>query len=218
MTNDGKLNNNNDNESFTVFTANEVANTIGENYKSVAKILNSFATQNKITVTEKFVNNRALKGYRLTIQDLQEIKNKFLKEKHLPNLKNTSSLKMVTNALPIDNTGQQNENFAEDTNVKIYEVMKENANLTKEISELKQTIQQKTNENVRLDADLSMARSELKFITDKSTSIESAFCEQKQRAEALEKTVKERNIQLIVTGAVLLVVVVIIACYFAFGR
>ena len=218
MTNDDKSSNNTENKEFGVFTANEVANTLGENYKSIAKALNTLATQGKINVAEKYVNNRPLKGYCLSISDLQEIKSRFIKDKHLSGSKNESNVKMVANALFADKISQLSDNISDDTNVKIYEVMKENADLTKEISELKQSIQEKTNENVRLDADLSMARSELKFITDKSTSMESAWAAEKQRAEALEKVVKSRNVQLIITGAVLLVVIVVIACYFVFTR
>lgn len=218
MANDTKHANNNENQVFTVFTANEVANTVGENYKSVAKILNTLATQGKINVTEKLVNNRPLKGYCLSIQDLQEVKSRFLKEKHLSGAKNTTNIKMAVNALSVDNTNQSGEEFVENTNVKFYEVLKENAELTRQISELKQNVQEKISENVRLDADLSMARSELKFITDKSATMESAWAQEKQRAEALEKVVKSRNLQLIITGAVLLVVVVVICCYFLFTR
>lgn len=218
MANDAKHANNNENQIFTVFTANEVANTVGENYKSVAKILNTLATQGKIDVTEKLVNNRPLKGYCLSIQDLQEVKSRFLKEKHLSGAKNTTNIKMAVNALSVDNTNQSGEEFAENTNVKFYEVLKENAELTRQISELKQNVQEKISENVRLDADLSMARSELKFITDKSATMESAWAAEKQRAEALEKVVKSRNVQLIITGAVLLVVVVVICCYFLFSQ
>ena len=218
MANDTKHANNNENQVFTVFTANEVANTVGENYKSVAKILNTLATQGKIDVTEKLVNNRPLKGYCLTIQDLQEVKSRFLKEKHLSGAKNTTNMKMAVNALCVDNANQSGEEFAENTNVKFYEVLKENAELTRQISELKQNVQEKISENVRLDADLSMARSELKFITDKSATMESAWAAEKQRAEALEKVVKSRNVQLIITGAVLLVVVLVICCYFLFSQ
>lgn len=218
MPNDAKHANNNENQVFTVFTANEVANTLGENYKSVAKILNTLATQGKIDVTEKLVNNRPLKGYCLSIQDLQEVKSRFLKEKHLSSAKSTANIKMAVNALSVDNINQSGEEFAENTNVKFYEVLKENAELTRQISELKQNVQEKISENVRLDADLSMARSELKFITDKSATMESAWAQEKQRAEALEKVVKSRNIQLLITGAVLLVVVVVICCYFIFTR
>ena len=218
MANDAKHTNNNENQVFTVFTANEVANTVGENYKSVAKILNALASQGKINVTEKLVNNRPLKGYCLSIQDLQEVKSRFLKEKHLSGAKNTTNIKMAVNALSVDNTNQSDEEFAENTNVKFYEVLKENAELTRQISELKQNVQEKISENVRLDADLSMARSELKFITDKSASMESAWAAEKQRAEALEKVIKSRNVQLIITGAVLLVVVVVICCYFLFSQ
>ena len=68
-----------------ILTTNEVANVIGESYKTVAKVLNALATEGKIGVTEKLVNNRALKGFILDIADLQTIKDRFLKNKHLLN-------------------------------------------------------------------------------------------------------------------------------------
>lgn len=225
IANGGKLSNDNENKEYTVFTANEVANTIGENYKSVAKVLNSLASQEKIKVTEKLVNNRPLKGYCLTIQDLQEVKSKFISSKHLSNSSQSVNVKMVSNSLNKRVYNEQNENFAEDTNVKFYEVMKENAELTKEVAKLKQDIQNKTNENVRLDADLSMARSELKFIEDKTKTVEAAYAQEKQKVEAeqrkvetLQKQVNNRNIALMLLGMVIIVVIAVsLTIYFLRG-
>jgi hypothetical protein len=199
-----------------IFTANEVANVVGESYKTVAKILKSLATENKIEVSEKFVNNRSLTGYILSTSDLQNIKEKFLSKKHLDNSNYKQEKLMLANALNTSiNTGNT-ENNQDNPNVKFYEVMKENQELTKEVEKLKSDMQVKINENVRLDADLSMAKSELKFITDKSQSMESAYSEQKQRAEGLEKVIKSKNTVIIVLSAILLIILTVgLTLYFA---
>lgn len=191
-------------------TTNEVANVIGESYKTVAKILKALATENKIEVSEKFVNNRSLTGYLLSSSDLQMIKDKFLSKKHLENSNYKQAKQMVANALMVSENRESEEKSQDSPNVKIYEVMKENAELTKEVEKLKSDMQTKINENVRLDADLSMARSELKFITDKSTSMESAYAEQKLEVERLNKVVRNRNTALTLLGAVLLIIITVV--------
>ena len=126
-----------------ILTANEVANVLGESYKTVAKVLMSLATESKIAVTEKLVNNRPLKGYILNVSDLQVIKERFSKGKHSENKGNTPKLQMVANALNTDNRGIIENSAAEVPNVKFYEVMKENAELTKELDKLKTDMQTK---------------------------------------------------------------------------
>lgn len=192
-----------------ILTTNEVANVIGESYKTVAKVLNALATEGKIGVTEKLVNNRALKGFILDIADLQTIKDRFLKNKHLESRENAQNIQMVSNRIGASKNANLENDTSDTPNVKFYEVVKENAELTKELDKLKSEMQTKINENVRLDADLSMARSELKYITDKSSSMEAAFSEKKLEVERLNKVIHNKNIALIVLGAVLLIIVTI---------
>jgi predicted nuclease with TOPRIM domain len=116
---------------------------------------------------------------------------------------------MVANALNTDNRGIIENSAAEVPNVKFYEVMKENAELTKELDKLKTDMQTKINENVRLDADLTVAKSELKYITDKSSSMEAAYSEQKLEVERLNKVIRNRNFALICLGAVLLIILTV---------
>ena len=205
MENGGKLDSNSIKSEYMNLTANEVTNVLGMNYKTIAKILNTLATKGEIEVTEKVFNNRSFKAYKLSIIDLQNIKNSYNKGKHLENDKNNNVLQMLANASITKEIEEKTEKSIEDISVKFYEVSNKNIELTKEIDKLKQDIQTKTNENVRLDADLSMAKSELKFITDKSASMESAYSEKKLEVERLQKVVKSRNIALIVLGAIVLV-------------
>ena len=200
-----------------IMTANEVANVLGESQKTVAKRLNTLASQGEITVTEKAVNNRVLKGYMLSVSDLQVIKNKFIKNKHLETKENARNIQMLENPLKATKSNNSENDITESPNVKFYEVVRENAELTKELDKLKADMQNKINENVRLDADLSMARSELKYITDKSSSMESAYAEQKLEVERLNKVVRNRNTALILLGAILLIITTV-ACTILYIR
>ena len=209
MENAEKLSNNNTIGNYMTLTTNEVADVLGKNYKTVAKVLKAMATQGQIKVTQKRVNNRQLDGYILSIADLQTIKNSFQKNKHLENDNNKHALQMLTNAIYTSENTDKEEQSKEDINVKFYEEKSRNLELTRELEKLKADLSAKTNENVRLDADLTVAKSELKYITDKSASMESAWAEQKQKVESLEKVVKSRNLTIIVLGAILLVIVAV---------
>lgn len=98
----------------------------------------------------------------------------------------------------------------------------ESANTIKSLNELitakDKELQQLTNSNVILDADLKIAKSELKLITDKSKTVEADNARLKQELTAKEKVISRQNRLLIGAGAVLLVVVVVITCYFLFSR
>lgn len=209
MENAEKLSNNNTTGNYMTLTTNEVADVLGKNYKTVAKVLKAMATQGQIKVTQKRVNNRQLDGYILSIADLQTIKNSFQKNKHLENDNNKHALQMLTNAIYTSENTDKEEQSKEDINVKFYEEKSRNLELIRELEKLKADLSAKTNENVRLDADLTVAKSELKYITDKSASMESAWAEQKQKVESLEKVVKSRNLTIIVLGAILLVIVAV---------
>jgi len=210
MENAGKLSEDKEKEKIFIFTAHEVANVISENYKSVKKILDTMATMGEIEVTEKLVNNRALKGYMISQEDIKKIKLRFNPKKHLSDIEISNSKKMLANAL--NNTlGEEKIQVEENaTNVKFYEVIQENAELTKEVEKLKKDIQDKINTNVQLGADLSIAKSELKFIEDKSKSMESAYAKEKLEVDRLNKLLKNRNITLITLGAIFLVFVTVV--------
>lgn len=210
MENANKTSNSNKNKELMTLTANELANALGENYKSVQKMLNVLAVSNEIKVTEKTVNNRTLKGYKVSIDDIQRIKSRFSPKKHLQNQENPVKLQMLEN-------GNYNANFSEKinentnaTNVKFYEVVQENAELTKEVEQLRKDIQEKINTNVKLDADLTVARSGIKYIEDKSKAMESAYSEKKLEVDKLNRILQHRNIALIVLGAVFLVFLTVV--------
>lgn len=210
MENASKLSDNNKNKELMTLTANELANALGENYKSVQKMLNILATSGEIEVSEKVVNNRTLKGYKVSIDDIQRIKLRFNPKKHLQNQENPIKLQMLENGNYNANTAEKLEENTNGINVKFYEVVQKNAELTKEVEKLRKDIQEKTNTNVRLDADLTVAKSELKFIEDKSKTYENSYNEKRLEVEKLNKVVKSRNIALIALGAVFLVFLTVV--------
>lgn len=195
-----------DNSEKMTLTANEVANAVGENYKSVAKMLKILATNGDIEVAEKLVNNRALRGYRMSIADIQTVKGRFIEQKHLSDNQKLVIKQMLKNASISSKDTQIDTTTQEDTNVKIYEVMQENANLKNELSELKTNLQTMKNENVQLNADLTVERSKVKFIEDKSNTIEADNSRQRQEIQQLQKVVRNRNIALMILGAILLMI------------
>lgn len=206
MTNAENTSLDNNTSNYMTLTANEVTNVLGENYKTVAKMLNSLAAQGKIKVTEKTVNNRVLKGFILSIADLQSIKDNFQKGKNLQSDKNAPYIQMLANAITTSENTENEEKSKDDISIKFYEEKSRNLELTRELEKLKAELSTKTNENVRLDADLTVAKSELKYITDKSTTMESAWAEEKQKTAQLEKGIKSRNIAIIILGAILLII------------
>lgn len=192
-----------------IYTTNEVANIIGVSYKTIQKDLAIRATKEEIRTGTKYVRNRALTGYYLSIRDLQSIKDKY-RNLDFQNAQNDENKKMLANALNTNtNTKNPNENPNE-LNVKIYEVMTENTELKKKIESSKAQINELTNVNARLDANLIKASAELKLIEDKSKTIENSYFELKQEKEKLSKVLMHRNIALIILGAVLLMIVTVL--------
>lgn len=94
----------------------------------------------------------------------------------------------------------------------------ESANTIKSLNELiiakDKELQQLTNNNVVLGADLKIAKSELKLITDKSSTVEADNARLRQELTAKEKAISKLNRWLMASGAVLLVGL----CYFLFTR
>ena len=210
MTNANKLSNNKENEHFLILTANEVANTIGENYRTVQKMLNILASTGEIEVTEKTVNNRTLKGYKVTNDDIQKVKSKFKPKGHLQSTENSTKIQMLQKAIDKVDEWKNSDENTNDINVKFYEVITKNSELEKENEILKKDLQDKINSNTRLDADLSIARSQIKFIEDKQKTFENSYMEQKLENEKLNKIIKNRNVTLIVLGSILLVLLTVV--------
>lgn len=220
-----------------LLTLNQICNIVGGHYQTTKKIVDSYVQNGRVKTGKVKRRNRPFEAYYVSDTILAEI------QIALQEIRRTSSPVEIIKTLTknydenVDlsttnnnfNQLQENEEMKMSGNVKFYEVVKQNNELENKIKILEAEIKDKelahaherekiNGEKIQLQADNYKLQADIKLITDKSASMESAWAQEKQRAEALEKVVKSRNKQLLITGAVLLVVVVVIACYFLFAR
>lgn len=220
-----------------LLTLNQICNIVGGHYQTTKKIVDSYVQNGRVRTGEVKRRNRPFEAYYVSDTVLAEI------QIALQEIRRTSSPVEIVKTLTknynenVDistksnnfNRLQENEEIKMSGNVKFYEVIKQNNELENKIKILEAEIKDKelahaherekiNGEKVQLQADNYKLQADIKLIEDKSSSMESAWAQEKQRAETLEKIVKSRNIQLLITGAVLLVVIVVIACYFLFAR
>lgn len=220
-------------------TLNEICRTVGGNYKTVQKIVNEMVGKNLLEVGTVNIQNRDYTAYyvdgtifRKIQNDLKDIKKNAVQVRKIAQVQsgiNTNNGVQISDFIKNDiksvdnlNILKQNADLAH--KVEMLEARNKELELEKlhELSKLREEQAKEiaviNGEKVQLQADNYKLQADIKLIEDKSSSMESAWAQEKQRAEALEKVVKSRNIQLIITGAVLLVVIVVIACYFVFTR
>lgn len=105
-------------------------------------------------------------------------------------------------------------------NVKFYEVVKQNNELENKVRMLQaqykdlevakaQEVTTLKAEQTKTEAELYKTQADLKLITDKSSTMESAYAEQKLEVERLNKVVRNRNTALILLGAILLIILTV---------
>ena len=220
-------------------TLNEICRTVGGNYKTVQKIVNDMVEKNLLEVGTVNIQNRDYTAYyvdgtifRKIQNDLKDIKKNTAQVRKIAQVQsgiNTNNDVHITDFIKndiksVDNLNILKQNADLSHKVEILEARNKELELEKlhELSKLREEQAKElaviNGEKVQLQADNYKLQADIKLIEDKSSTMESAWAQEKQRAEALEKVVKSRNVQLIITGAVLLVVVVVIACYFVFTR
>lgn len=220
-------------------TLNEICRTVGGNYKTVQKIVNDMVEKNLLEVGTVNIQNRDYTAYyvdgtifRKIQNDLKDIKKNTAQVRKIAQVQsgiNTNNDVHITDFIKndiksVDNLNILKQNADLSHKVEMLEARNKELELEKlhELSKLREEQAKElaviNGEKVQLQADNYKLQADIKLIEDKSSTMESAWAQEKQRAEALEKVVKSRNVQLIITGAVLLVVVVVIACYFVFTR
>lgn len=220
-------------------TLNEICRTVGGNYKTVQKIVNDMVEKNLLEVGTVNIQNRDYTAYyvdgtifRKIQNDLKDIKKNTVQVRKIAQVQsgiNTNNDVHITDFIKndiksVDNLNILKQNADLSHKVEMLEARNKELELEKlhELSKLREEQAKElaviNGEKVQLQADNYKLQADIKLIEDKSATMESAWAEEKQRAEALEKVVKSRNVQLIITGAVLLVVVVVICCYFLFSQ
>lgn len=220
-------------------TLNEICRTVGGNYKTVQKIVNDMVEKNLLEVGTVNIQNRDYTAYyvdgtifRKIQNDLKDIKKNTVQVRKIAQVQsgiNTNNDVHITDFIKndiksVDNLNILKQNADLSHKVEMLEARNKELELEKlhELSKLREEQAKElaviNGEKVQLQADNYKLQADIKLIEDKSKTMESAWAEEKQRAEALERVVKSRNVQLIITGAVLLVVVVVICCYFLFSQ
>ena len=220
-----------------LLTLNQICNIVGGHYQTTKKIVDSYVENGRVKTGKVKRRNRPFDAYYVSDTVLAEI------QIALQEIRRTSSPVEIVKTLTrnydenVDistksnnfNQIQENEEVKMSGNVKFYEVIKQNNELENKIKILEAEIKDKeiahaherekiNGEKIQLQADNYKLQADIKLIEDKSRTMESAYSEQKLKVEALEKILKSKDRQLLITGAVLLVVIVVIACYFVFTR
>lgn len=220
-----------------LLTLNQFTQILGGHPNTIKKLLEAYEKDGTVQTGEVTRKNRKFKAYRATnklLAELQYLLKEIRKSSSPVKLSETLNVKQYSN----DNSNKDFSLFGNGAsegavqsldNVKFYEVVKQNNELENKIKVLEAELQDKeivhvrereklNGERVQLQADNYKLQADIKLIEDKQKTFENAWAEEKQKAEMLAKTIQQRNLQLLVTGAVLLVVVVVITCYFVFGR
>lgn len=192
------------------YTLNSLRNTLHCNRKTAEK----YIAKGNYKKTIKSYNGSEFDAWVIPENEIKRLKNNLYYTQAGGGVPSETSkikgINSVENVTPVtDNITSELLRNVTELNSRITALENENKGLQKEVKDL-------TAENTVLIRDKATTESKILLIEDKSKTIEGAWAEEKQRAELLEKTVKTRNMQLLITGAVLLVVVVVIVCYFTF--
>lgn len=210
--------NNNENEQGNITTANDLAEMLNGNYRTVRKILERMADNNEIkTTTTKranrdiiayYVSNTTTKRVQAELKAIRKGKNSLAHGNNTNANANVQNAQVTSNKSVNAYTVQNNAN--EVANVKMYEVMKENKMLEYELKEVKDAHKRDKDRVVMLEADLRVAESNLKLIEYKRTAFESENAKLTQEKEKLEKGLYKRNITIAVLSAFILVILTVI--------
>lgn len=208
-----------------LLTLNQIANITGGHYQTVKKIIDKYVRDNVLTESLVYRKNRPFTAYSITNTQLAEIQIELqnIKKNSVPLKMNVNdSVKISEKHSYASNTTVSNYNAENDTakmidNVKIYEVVKQNNELENQIKRLQaeykdlevakaKEIATVKEERMKFETELYKVQSDIKLIEDKSKTMESAYAEQKLEVDRLNKVVHNRNVALIILGAIILIV------------
>lgn len=184
-------------------TTYQLSQNLGANYKAVRAIVDNFAAKGIVKIVGQSASSHQASIYAFDNAVIQTIES-LLKERG-KKIESGASVNILRTLEELQHLQRKVQESTE--KIRLQEEL---------INRREQEIQELKSSNVQLDANLKITKSELKLIEDKSRTMEGAYAEQKQRAEALERTVKSRTISLLVAIALLLSISITIICYFIF--
>lgn len=207
----------------TLMTANDVANLLHGNYRTVRKILEdlritgevkegSVIRANRSTIAY-YLNNSTIKRINAHLKDIRNRKTTIVDKKQSANDTNVSNNKVI--GLVSAGTNAPSDS---DTNVKIYEVMRENNELQNKLKELENNYSKEHEKAVKLEADLYKAQSDIKLIEDKRQTVEADNAEKEQKItvlksekEELQKNISDKN-KIIIALASIIGAIILVSC------
>lgn len=188
------------NTNFESITAYQLSLNINEDYRAVRKILEDFNGSGIVEVVGQSGNSSKAPLYKV---------NELVKE----NIVSILQARKANNASASNKDVERNLKRLQDFQALALESEKTIKSLNELIVAKDKELQQLTNNNIILDADLKIAKSELKLITDKSSTIEANNARLVQELGAAERKIRIQNRWLIISGAFFLIVL----CYFVFS-
>lgn len=193
-------------------TAYQLSQELNANYRTVSRKLEALLADDLIKIIGQSDNSHRANIYQLS----QYIYDKVASEVQESKSKSTSAC----------NSPKSKEiALVNDLQVQVQEQVKTIESLNSLISAREKEIQTLTNSNVQLSADLKIAKSEQKYLEDKKVASEAENARLNQELNKLntklnlaDKQVQKRNIWLFALSTILLVLVVIVICYFIMAK
>lgn len=211
-----------------LLTLNQLTKILGGHPNTIKKYLDMYEQSGAVKVGEVTRKNRKFKAYHTTnklLAELQHILQEIRKSSTPIKLSESLALNLFEKddkkgSLDILNSTVSTEPMKSLDNVKFYEVVKQNNELENKVRMLQaqykdlevakaQEVTTLKAEQTKTEAELYKTQADLKLITDKSSTMESAYAEQKLEVERLNKVVRNRNTALILLGAILLIILTV---------
>lgn len=211
-----------------LLTLNQLTKILGGHPNTIKKYLDMYEQSGAVKVGEVTRKNRKFKAYHTTnklLAELQHILQEIRKSSTPIKLSESLALNLFEKddkkgSSDILNSTVSTEPMKSLDNVKFYEVVKQNNELENKVRMLQaqykdlevakaQEVTTLKAEQTKTEAELYKTQADLKLITDKSSTMESAYAEQKLEVERLNKVVRNRNTALILLGAILLIILTV---------
>lgn len=186
-------------------TAYQISKDLNADYRVVSKKLQEFLDNEVVEVIGQSANSHKANIYKISpfvyeklTSLLQANKSKFASGASADIMRDLGAMKHLQ--------------------MKVDEQVETIKSLNELISSQDKQIQDLKNINVQIDADLKIAKSEQKLLTDKSATFEAENARLNQELGKVSKQVQTRNIWLFALSAILLVLVVVTICYFTMAK
>lgn len=187
-------------------TANDFANMLNGNYRTVSKILQRMADNKEIEFKTVKKNNRNVTAYLYNNSTIKTIQAELVAiRKGKKNIAYNDNANTNANVSKSDSKKSIGSNIQNTENVTIYEVTKANNELENKNKDLEIRLNRLEIEKQKIEIDYSKLQSEMKYIEDKSKSHEAEIAKLTQENTALDNTIKTQNKVILTLSTVIIV-------------